>query len=70
MVGPAARHHGWCSVGIGVGDFETLARIGNDATVTADAGDISVGAATTFNPLEIISPFVKAVETGVDVTTW
>ena len=50
-------------------DFETLARIGSDATVDGDAGDVNVSAATTFNPLEIVSPFVKAVETGLDVTT-
>ncbi|WP_189510130.1 LEPR-XLL domain-containing protein [Mesorhizobium sp. M1D.F.Ca.ET.043.01.1.1] len=56
------------AVTIGVLDVETLATIGSDATVTADTGNIDVSAATTFKPLEIVSPFVKAVDTGVDVT--
>jgi hypothetical protein len=55
------------AVGIGVADFDTLARVGSNATVAA-TGDVSVSASSSISPLEIVAPLVD-VETGIEVTT-
>ncbi|MDO9176540.1 MAG: hypothetical protein Q7V62_17170, partial [Actinomycetota bacterium] len=56
------------AVTIGVADYDTLAQIGSGAKVDA-AGDVNVSVASSLKPLEIITPIVKEVETGLDVTS-